>query len=349
MRAQRQYLLLHWLEETTWSTAGLKILKLRLHYERRTWDQKFGRIHDLCEKITQDSEINRTILQGVLSNTSSATAGIVGRVTGRINILLRRDLVELHRLLGYEVKYSQCLASECLIRTADNPGLLRRSIGILQGHLQTTSQQAGTVVERLRNMEQNLRTDALSRFTQTADEFKGANILISAEVNALNMVIALFNDDAAGEKSPARGPLASVPIVRRKIRESEDLQRAALHAYQQISDRNVQRIIRTWLSILAVNEDLRTDTSRAIDEDETRSVAEVRQAREEETSVVLALRYLDRQEQLEANRVRGLETMEEDNEVDAQFEDALSTSGITEKRKKIFTQGEQDRLAKRRR
>lgn len=196
-------------------------------------------------------------------------------------------------------------------------------------------------------MEQNLRTDILSRFNEASDEFKGAYIQIFAEVNALNMVITLFNDDAAGEKSPARGPLASVPIVRRKIRESEDLQRAALHAYQQISDRTVQRIIRTWLNILAVNEDLRTDTSRAIDEDETRSVAEVRQAREEETGVVLALRYLDRQEQLEANRAHGLEATEEDDKVDAQLEDALSKSGITDKRKQDFTEEEQDRLAKR--
>lgn len=347
MRAQGQYLLLHWLEQITWGTAGLKILKLRLHYERRTWPQKFGKVHNLCQKITHESDESRSSLQGVLSN--SATAVSMEQLTGRINNLLRQDLVELHRLLGYEVRYSQCLAAECLIRTADNPGLLRRSIGILQDHLQTTSQQADTVLSRLRNIEQDLRSDTRSRFTEAAKECQDTYVHILSDVTALDMVIKLFRDDAAGNRFNTRGPLASVPIVSRMISGSASLQQAALHAYSQISDRKLQRVIRTWLNILAVNEDLRTVTVRAMDEFGKKSVAEVRQAREEETSLVLALQYLDRQEQLEANRARGLKTTAEDDELDAQLQDALNKTGITDKRRQDFTEEEQDRLGKRRR
>jgi hypothetical protein len=54
LRVQQQYLLLHWLEQTTWDTGGYKILKLRLHYERKKWPKKFGNIQDLCLKIAKD-------------------------------------------------------------------------------------------------------------------------------------------------------------------------------------------------------------------------------------------------------------------------------------------------------
>lgn len=320
---------------------------MRLHYERRTWPQKFERIQGLCENITQNSVTIDSILQSVLSNASTAN---LEQTTRRINTLLRQDLVELHRLLGYEVRYSQCLAAECLIRTADNPGLLRNSIGILQEYLQTTSQQVSNVLLSLGNIRQSMAADPSSRFTEPAVECQAMYVNIRTEVTALDMVVQLFRGDAAGKGSTTRGPLASVPIVRRKIQESAGLQRAALHAYSQISDRTIKRIIRTWLNILAVNEDLRNDTARAIDEVEGKNVAEIRRARNEQTDLTLALQYLDRQEQLEANRTLGLKRTLQEDQLDSRLQDAMENSGITDTDtyKDLFTEEEQDRLKRRR-
>lgn len=348
LRAQRQYLLLHWLEQITFDTAGYKIIKLRLHYERRTWPEKFRKIQELCQNITGDSIAIGSSLQSVVSNATTAN---LTQITPRMNTLLRRDLVELHRLLGYEVRYSQYLATECLIRTADNPGLLRKSIGILQEHLQTTTQRASNVLLRLGNIRQIMAADPSSRFAEAAEESQAMYVSIRTELTALDMVMQLFRGDAtAGEGSSTRGPLASVPIVRRKLQESAGLQQAALQAYSQISERTLKRIVRTWLNILAVNEDLRNDTAKAIDEVEGRNVGEIRRARDKQTGLMLALQYLDRQEQLEANRALGLKRTLEDDLQDTKLQEAMENSGIANSDiyKRTFTEEEQDRLKRRR-
>lgn len=322
-------------------------MKLRLHYERRTWPEKFDKIQQFCHNITRESVAIGNSLQSVLS----AAAANLEQITLRVNTLLRQDLVELHRLLGYEVRYSQCLAAECLISTADNPGLLRKSIGILQEHLQTATQQASNVLLRLGNIRQIMAADPSSRFAEAAEECQAMYVNIRTEITALDMVMQLFRGDAtAGEGPSTRGPLASVPIVRRKLQESAGLQRAALQAYSQISDRTLKRIVRTWLNILAVNEDLRNDTGKAIDEVEGRTVAEIRQARDEQTGVALALQYLDRQEQLEANGALGLKRTLEDDGVDDRLQDAFGNSSIADSvtYKRTFTEDEQARLKRRR-
>lgn len=348
LRAQRKYLLLHWLESVTWRAAGYKIIKLRLHYERRTWPQNFKRIQDLCQNIAQDSgRINKN-LQTIISNAS--VAGAEG-IAQRLNRLLRQDLVELHRLLGYQVRYSQCLAAECLIETADKPSLLGKSIAFLQKHLQTTSQWTGTVLLRLGDIKRSIDMDPSSRFVEVAQECEAIYVNILAEQNGLDNILQLFRGDAAAwEGSSTRGPLAIVPVVRRKIQESADLQRAALHAFLQISDPKLARVVRTWINILAINEDLRNDTSNAIDEANGRTVAEVRRARGEQTGLALALRFLDRQEQLEANDAHGLKRTLENDQLDAKLQDALDISGVTDSEtyKQSFTEAEQTRIKRRR-
>ena len=343
--AQEQYLLHQWLKQLTFDAASLKIIKLRLHYERRTWPQRFGKIQDLCQKIIRDFQTVWSSLQGIQSNASALN---LAQITDQINSLLRRDLVELERLLGNEAKYSQCLAAECLIRTADNPSLLRKSIGILRTHLVNTSRDASIALQRLRNLEQNLATDPLSCFTEAAEDCQLVYARIRTEVTALEMVIQLLRNNTVGKRTGPRGPLASIAIVRRKIRESKSLQRAALRAYSQISDRKVQRIIRTWLNILSVNEDLRNDTADAIDEVEGRPIAGIKRARDEQTGIVLALQFLDRQEQLENNRARGLQTTVEDDQIDAQLLDAMDDPGIADVYGQVFTEEEQGRLKRRR-
>lgn len=323
-------------------------MKLRLHYERRTWPQNFQRTQDLCQNIARDSGRISRILQNLISNAS--VAGVEGMVQ-RLNRLLRQDLVELHRLLGYQVRYSQCLAAECLIVTSDKPGLLGRSIGILQTHLQTTSQWTSTVLLRLRDIKKSVDMDPSSRFTEAALECEARYVSILAEQNGLDKILELLRgDSAAGEGSSTRGPLAFVPIVRRKIQESADLQRAALHAFSQISDPKLARIVRAWINILAINEDLRNETSTAIDEATVRTVAEVRRARDEQTGLAVALQFLDRQEQLEANDSRGLKRTLENDQLDTKLQDALDSSGITnsDTYKQSFTEAEQARIKRRR-
>lgn len=329
----------------SFSTASLKIMKLRLHYERRTWPQKYKKIHDLCDSITQDLERSGNGLQAFLSNTPLER---LEQFTTRIYTLLRRDLAELHRLLGYEVRYSQCVAAECLIRTADNPNLLRRSISILQDHLQATHQRVSVVLERLADMKQSLARDTSSRFTEAAEECQMIHVYILTEATALDMVVQLFRGNAAGESPNCSGPLAAVPVVRREMRERASLQRAALQAISQISDRKVRRIIRTWLNILSVNADLRNDTSRAIDDVGLRPIAGMKRARDEQTDIALALQYLDRQEQLEANRARGLSLTAEDDQVNAELLDKMDDSGIADVYGEEFTEEEQGRLKRRR-
>lgn len=345
LRAQQQYLLLQWLQRITFDTASLKIMKLRLHYERRTWPQKHGKIQELCQNVTRDFETVGSSLRRIVSSSSAVN---FEQITNQVNTLLRQDLVEIHRLLGYEVRYSQCVATEFLIRTANNPSSLRRSIIILQECLQTTQHRASLVLERLRDMRHNMAADTSSRFSEIAEDCQTMYVRILAEVTALHLVIQLLRGTTAGGRPNNRGPLASVPIVRRAIRESTNLQRAALQAYSQISDRKVQRIIRTWLNILSVNEDLRNDTRSAIDEVEGGPIAGLKRAREEQKRIVLALQYLDRQDQLEANRKRGLQTTAEDDQVDTELLDAMDDSGIADMHGHLFTEDEQGRLKRRR-
>lgn len=320
-------------------------MKLRLHYERRTWPHKHREIQELCQNITRDLETIGISLRRIMSRNSAVN---FQQLTTGVNNLVRQDLVEVHRLLGYEVRYSQCLATECLTRTVNNPGLLRRSINILRECLQTTHQHASQVLERLRVVKHNMAMDTSSRFPEIAQDYQTMYVRILADVTALDMVIQLLRGPTAGGRPDNRGPLASVPIVRHEIRESTNLQQAALRAYSQIPDRKVQRIIRTWLNLLSVNEDLRNDTRSAIDGAEGRPVSGMKRAREEQTGIVLALQYLDRQELLEANKARGLQTTAEDDQVDAELLDAMDDSGIVDMHGHLFTEEEQRRLKRRR-
>ncbi|KAI7776410.1 hypothetical protein LA080_005365 [Diaporthe eres] len=223
-----------------------------------------------------------------------------------------------------------------------------RSINILRECLQTTHQHASQVLEKLRVVKHNMAMDTSSRFPEIAQDCQTMYVRILADVTALDMVIQLLRGPTAGGRPDNRGPLASVPIVRHEKRESTNLQQAALRAYSQIPDRKVQRIIRTWLNLLSVNEDLRNDTRSAIDEAEGRPVARMKRAREEQTGIVLALQYLDRQEQLEANKARGLQTTAEDDQVDTELLDAMDDSGIVNMHGHLFTEEDQRRLKRRR-
>lgn len=320
-------------------------MKLRLHYERRTWPRKYRTIQDLCQNVSRELDIIGTRLQGI---ASSASAVDFEQVQNRINTSLRVNLVELHRILGYEVRYSQCLAAECLIRTVDNPGSLHRSMGILREHLRATHQHVDVVLGKLRNLEQNMVADSLCRFTEAAEDIQAIHVRILTEATALNMVIRLLHNNMFSARPNSRGPLASVPIVRRAMRESSSLQRAALQAYSQVSDRNVRRIVRTWLNILRVNEDLKNNTHHVIDEGDGRPTAGMKRARDEQTAMALALQYLNRHEQLEANRARGLETTAADDQIDVNLLDAVDDSGIADTHKHEFTEEEQGRLKRRR-
>jgi hypothetical protein len=196
-----------------------------------------------------------------------------------------------------------------------------------------------------------MAADSSQLFAEAVEEYQTMYTNINAKISALGTVMQLFRDDArAGEGSSTRGPLASSPIVRQKLQENAGLQRAALQAYSQITDRTLKRIVRTWIDILAVNQDLRNTTSRAIDEGGGKIVDEIRRARGVQANLTLAVQYLDRQEQLEENTALGLNRTLEDNPVDDRLEKELQTSNIEESDEynQTFHEDEQARLKRRR-
>ena len=150
LQRQNQRLISAWLSQVSLEMAGSKIMRLRLHYERKTWDDKYGAIRNSCQKIIQDFAAASNSLQNYLSNADDGS-GVVDlyQVMSQLHTLFRQDLLELHRLVDYESRYSQCVTAEYFLKDLDDRWLVRRSMHVLLGHLQATCGQVGGILQAM--------------------------------------------------------------------------------------------------------------------------------------------------------------------------------------------------------
>lgn len=152
LRVHRVPILLHWLNEVTSEVAASKILRRRLHYERRIWPPRHDRIQSLCQTCIDDIGIVNGGLVNVTTipfQTDTILDVIDTEVSNHMDRLLRQGLMELRRLVSYEVQYSQCIVAEYFIQPVDHRGVARRSIRILRTHLQTTCSMIKRLLDAL--------------------------------------------------------------------------------------------------------------------------------------------------------------------------------------------------------
>lgn len=152
LRVNRCPILLHWLNEVTAEVASTKILRERLHYERRTWPLKHDRIQGLCQTCITDIGL----VDGGLVNVSryplqnDTMLGVINtEILDHLDRLLRRGLMEVRRLVSYEVQYSQCIVAEYFLQPVQHRGIARRSLRTLRTHLQATGSSIKNMLDTL--------------------------------------------------------------------------------------------------------------------------------------------------------------------------------------------------------
>lgn len=350
LERHKQMLILTWLQKLTMDKAGGKIMRLRLHHERQTWDRKYTSIRSLCQNSVQAFGIVGNSLRSVLSDNNPASGP---GVTAQIQALLRGDLLELYRRLDYEARYTQSIVAEYFLKNSDDPMLNRRSLDMLLGMLRTACDEVRVVLERLTEMRQSLETDPLSRFADIVQECQATHSRINSAFDAISGVVMMLHGNTSLDRSGpnGRGPLASVPIARRDMQESRSLEKAALAELRLIGDPRIRRLLRTWFNILLFNDDIREDDVDGTDVVDGQSLDDLKRARDRETGVAMAIIYLDRLDQLDANRASGLGPTAEDFHINAELQDAMARhqddTGIADLFSERFTLEEQDRLRRR--
>lgn len=135
-------IVLHWLTEVTVEAAASKTLRLRLHYERRTWPPRHDKIQGLCQTCITDIGLVGDGLISVTTNPfqNDTILDIINtEVLDHMERLMRQGLMEIRRLVSYEVQYSQCVVAEYFLKPVNDRGMVRRSLRALRTHLQTTA------------------------------------------------------------------------------------------------------------------------------------------------------------------------------------------------------------------
>lgn len=352
LQAQNQRLILCWLSKVSLDIAGSKIMRLRLHYERKTWDDKYGEIRNLCQNIIQNFTTASSDLQKYLSDTPEDDDGDVVDlyyIRSQLDVLLRQDLLELHRLIDYEGRYSQCVAAEYFLKDLDDRRLVRRSMHILLGHLQTTCDQVAAILQCMVEIWQSLAADAA--FTDHVQECESVYARLNTAQTAVSGVVQILRGNTLDQRSgpDGRGPLAAVPVALRELKFGRNLRIAAMKEFARIGDPKLKRVIQTWLNIIHFSQDIRYDDPDA--EDVVvggGTIAELKRAKDQATGDALAISFLDRQDQVEANRAKGMEPSEEDGRVIAELQDEMAqlelTSEIVDLYSQSFSDEEQHRL-----
>ncbi|KAK7718948.1 hypothetical protein SLS63_010361 [Diaporthe eres] len=349
---QGQNLILAWLSKVSFDIAGAKILRLRLHYERNTWDDKYGRIRDLCQRIV----LNLTTASGDLQvHLDSGDPNTDWRqVDAQLDALFRHILLELHRLVDYEGRYGQCVAAEYFLKDLDDRWLVRRSMHILLGHLQSTHDQIGAVTTGMIELWQRMAA-AGARFTGQVQECESLYGRLTTAQTAIQGVVQVLQGNTLDERSGpvGRGPLAAVPASRREFKNGRSLRIAAMKEFSRVTAPKVKRCIQTWLNILQFSQDIRHDDPDAVDVVVGGgTIAELKRATDQATADALAISYLDRQDQVEANRAKGMEPAEGENRVIDELQQEMAqlqtSSGIPDLFSQSFSEEEQNRLRRRR-
>ncbi|KKY39104.1 hypothetical protein UCDDA912_g00906 [Diaporthe ampelina] len=328
-------------------------MRLRLHYERKTWDDKYGAIRNSCQKIIQDFAAASNSLQNYLSNADDGS-GVVDlyQVMSQLHTLFRQDLLELHRLVDYESRYSQCVAAEYFLKDLDDRWLVRRSMHVLLGHLQATCGQVGGILQAMMEIWKGMGADAA--FAEQVQECETLYSRINTAQTAIFSVVQVLRGNTLGERSGpgGHGPLAAVPVALRELRNGRNLRVAAMREYARIGDPKLRRLIQTWLNIIHFSQDIRHDDPDADDVvGGGGSIAELRRARDQAAGDALAISYLDRQDQVEANRAQGIGPAEGEDLVAAELQDEMAqlelSSEIVDLYSHSFSEEEQDRLRRR--
>lgn len=152
LRVHSLPILLHWLNEVTAEVAASKILRQRLHYERRTWPSKHDKIQVLCQTCITDIGLVDGGLVNVTTTPFHADTNLTvinTEVVDHMDRLLLQGLMELRRLVSYEVQYSQCIVAEYFIQPVQHRGIARRSLRALRTHLQATASSIKSLLDTL--------------------------------------------------------------------------------------------------------------------------------------------------------------------------------------------------------
>lgn len=345
-------MILAWLSKTSLDIAGSKIMRLRLHYERRTWDDKYGRIHTLCDKVVRDASEVANNLVIYLSDLPLDDEGqIIDRdeVTRLLDDLHRQDALELNRLLDYESRYAQCLAAEYFLKDVEDRSLVRRSMHILLRHLQETCDWAGAALASLLDVWSKMGAGVA--FAAQRAENEALYARINASQSAIFQVVQILRGNTLTERSGpgGHGPLAAVPAASREFRLGRSFRAAAVQEFARVTDSRIRRLVNTWLNLIHYSQDIRLDDPAA--EDVVvggGSIAELRRGRDQATADALGIAFLDRQEQVEANRAQGMPPNADEErivgEMQQEMADLESQSDIVDLYLQSFSDEERERL-----
>lgn len=302
LKSQKQNMILAWLSKTSLEIAGAKVMRLRLYYERRTWDDKYSKILNLCEKISQEITVSRNGLQSLASGNPTGSQALV---TSLLNTLFRQDLAELDTLLDYESRYAQNVAAEYFLNDLDNRWLVRRSMHILLGHLQATLDRIVGVLQAMLDVWADMGTSAA--FTDLVEDCEAVYSRITKSQTAIFQVIEILRGNTLDQRTGSHGPFAGVPTARREFRNGRNLRIAAMKEFARITDPKLKRVIDTWIRLIEFSQDIRLDEADA--EDFVvggGTIAELKRAKDQADIDALAISLLDRQDQVQANQDKGM-------------------------------------------
>ncbi|KAG6362747.1 hypothetical protein INS49_007840 [Diaporthe citri] len=119
LHEHRQISILHYLALLTRDVATAKLMRNRLHYEKRTWPNRLRAIRDLRDKSTESFNTAWDGCIEVLQRPlAPSTVDDLDEFIMKVQELLA-NLTELNRLLGIEVQYSQALAAQYILKTPE--------------------------------------------------------------------------------------------------------------------------------------------------------------------------------------------------------------------------------------
>lgn len=163
----------HWLTETTVELAASRIMRLRLHYERRGWPTRHNKIQVLCQaSITNIAQVE----EGIVTLTSDTLFSeeldqrVAEELLDPVNALLRQGLVEVRRLMSFEIQYTQAIFTEYIIRPLNQRGMLRRSFRALWTHLENIVTDVSKLLAALQPWTQESTLGARDGFLEQCED-----------------------------------------------------------------------------------------------------------------------------------------------------------------------------------
>ncbi|KAL2284815.1 hypothetical protein FJTKL_08644 [Diaporthe vaccinii] len=290
LHEHRQISILNYLALLTREAAAANIMRNRLHYEKRTWPNRFHRIRDLGEKSTESFNTVWDVLIKVLQRPLSLnTLNDLDEVIMSIRELLA-NLTELNRLLGIEVQYAQALAAQYMLKTPEaRRKIHRRYMRFLRENMVRIRDYVARVVETItpsheedgRLVWKTITAPWEARFDYMLETNPVAlDALEESEANTINdNIFGLANirkytqqtcADLLSTSShmenvlPILGdqyidfPIASaptglfpgVPIAMQMMELSKIIEKRAIYDIMRLKNEGLDKIVRQWVEIL---------------------------------------------------------------------------------------------------